>query len=157
MSPPEFLLRKTHRNGFTLVETLIVIAAISLLTILAVPAYQKYQELNKLEQAINDIGAMNIAITKYQLENNRLPSNLSELGLDNMQDPWGMPYQYITHKADSMTQQRINKNLVAVNNDYDLYSTGKNRLSEPALSTQLSHDDIVRANNGKWIGLGKNY
>jgi general secretion pathway protein G len=157
MSLPEYQLLHHYLRGFTLIEILIVTAAMGLLIILAVPEYQKYQELNDVEQATKDISVISIAVTKYQLANNKLPDNLSALGLGNMQDPWGMPYQYITHKAALPELRRKDKNLRPVNNDYDLYSTGKDGNSAPALSEKLSHDDVVRANNGKWIGLGNKY
>ena len=157
MSPPEFLLTQSNRNGFTLIETLIVIVAIALLTVLAVPAYQNHRELNNIEQAAKDISVINIAVTKYQLKNNRLPNDLSVLRMSNMLDPWGMPYQYITHKAALPTQKRKDKNLIPVNNDYDLYSKGKDGSSAPALFEEFSHDDVVRANNGKWIGTAEKY
>ena len=157
MSSPEILLAQSARNRFTLLEAVIAIAAIGLLTVLAVPAYQNHQELKDIEQAINDISAINIAVTKYQLENNKLPNNLEALSMDHLQDPWGSPYQYITHKTALLAQRRKNNNLTPVNNDYDLYSKGKDGSSEAALSAEFSHDDIVRANNGKWVGLGRKY
>ena len=157
MSSPEILLAKSNRNRFTLLEAVIVIAAIGLVSILAVPAYQNYQELKDIEQAVNDIAAINIAVTKYQLENNKLPENLLALNMDHLRDPWGLPYQYTPHMSSSPEQQRKNKNLTPVNNDYDLYSKGKDGKSAAALSADFSHDDIVRANNGKWVGLGKKY
>jgi general secretion pathway protein G len=142
---------------FTLIEILIVAAAIGLLTILAVPAYHNYQELNDIEQAVEDINVINLAITKYELAKNKLPDDLSVLSMDNMRDPWGMPYQYITHKTALPEQQRKDKNLRPINNDYDLYSTGKDGNTAAALFELSSHDDVVRANNGKWIGIGEKY
>ena len=157
MSPNTFPWSQNTRNGFTFVETLIVAAAISLLAVLAVPAYLKHQNNSDIEQAVNDISVISIAVAKYQLANNKLPDDLSVLDMNNMQDPWGVPYQYITHKASLPKIRRKNKNLIPVNNDYDLFSNGKDGSSAPALSEKFSHDDIVRANNGKWIGLSKKY
>lgn len=154
---PEFSLSHHYRNGFTLVEMLIATAAIGLIAVLALPTYEKHREHSDIEQAANDISAISVAIAQYQLANNKLPNDLSILGMGNMQDPWGMPYQYFTHKSASSEKRRKDKNLRPVNNDYDLYSTGKDGSSTPSLSEEFSHDDVVRANNGKWIGTAETY
>ena len=52
---------------------------------------------------------------------------------------------------------RKDKNLVPVNNDFDLYSMGKDGASTPAFTAKMSQDDIVRANNGKYVGLVADY
>ena len=151
----EFLLPHNNRNGFTFVEILIVTAAIGLLVVLAVPEYRKHH--HNIEQAVIDISEISVAITKYQLSNSRLPEDLSELGIKNMVDPWGIPYQYHAHNSSTPEQQRKDRNLRPVNSDYDLYSVGKNGNSASALSESVSHDDIIRANNGKWIGIVSKY
>ena len=157
MSLLKFSLPQNYRNGFTLIEILIITAAFGLMAVLALPEYQKHREHSNIEQAIKDISLISVAVTKYQLANNKLPDNLSALGIDNMKDPWGTTYQYITHKSVSFKQRRKDKNLRPINNDYDLYSIGKDGSSSTALFEKFSHDDIVRANNGKWIGIGKSY
>ena len=46
---------------------------------------------------------------------------------------------------------------VPINSDYDLYSMGADGASvEPLISAQ-SHDDIVRAANGTFVGLAENF
>lgn len=157
MSFLELSLPHNYRNGFTLIEILIATAAFGLLVVLAVPAYQKHQNHSDIQQAIKDISEISVAVTKYQLANNKLPENLGMLDINNMQDPWGMPYQYIIHKSSLPKHQRKDKNLRSVNNDYDLYSTGKDGQSTPALFDSVSRDDVLRANNGKWIGIGETY
>ncbi len=44
-----------------------------------------------------------------------------------------------------------------LNSDYDLYSSGNDKESRDPLANALSRDDIVRANNGTYIGLGEDY
>jgi general secretion pathway protein G len=44
-----------------------------------------------------------------------------------------------------------------LNSDFDLYSKGRDRDSKLPLTAEASRDDIVRANNGGFIGLAKNY
>ena len=43
--------------------------------------------------------------------------------------------------------------LVPVNSDFDLYSMGEDGRSKPPFTAQASYDDIVRASDGKYVGL----
>ena len=157
MSMSKFQPARNNHNGFTLIEVLIIFAAIGLLIVLATPAYQQHQEQEHIEQATKDISAINITVTKYLLANNKLPKDLSVIGLGDMRDPWGNRYRYISHSATQSKQYRKDNNLLPINNDYDIYSVGKDGSSEPALTAKLAHDDIVLANNGKWIGIVEHY
>jgi len=56
-----------------------------------------------------------------------------------------------------MGQARKDRFLVPLNSDYDLYSNGKDGDSKPPLNAKESHDDVVRANNGAYIGLASQY
>jgi len=47
--------------------------------------------------------------------------------------------------------------LVPLNTDYDLYSVGRDGKSHPPLSAPDSADDVIRANDGAYIGLAANY
>ena len=44
-----------------------------------------------------------------------------------------------------------------LNSDFDLYSLGPDGESSLALPAAPSQDDVVRAANGAYIGLGVNY
>ena len=46
---------------------------------------------------------------------------------------------------------------VVLNTDFDLYSRGKDRKSTDSISTPDSHDDILRANDGAFVGLASNF
>jgi general secretion pathway protein G len=44
-----------------------------------------------------------------------------------------------------------------VNTDFDLYSKGKDGKSKIPFTAKASRDDIVRANNGRYIGPVSDY
>ena len=46
---------------------------------------------------------------------------------------------------------------VSLNSDFDLYSMGKDRSSAASLSTPPSHDDILRANDGDFVGVASDF
>ena len=48
---------------------------------------------------------------------------------------------------------RKDRFLVPINSDFDLYSMGKDRISQIPLTAKASRDDIIRANDGAYIGL----
>jgi hypothetical protein len=52
---------------------------------------------------------------------------------------------------------RKDHSLVPINTDFDLYSMGPDGRSSPPLTAQHSRDDIVRANNGAFIGIASEY
>ncbi len=80
------------------------------------------------------------------------------MGSDQLRDPWGRPYEYLDlSDAKSHGKSRKDKNLVPLNADFDLYSMGKDGTSVSALTAKASQDDIVRANNGGFIGLAADY
>ena len=47
--------------------------------------------------------------------------------------------------------------LVPLNSTYDLYSKGKDGASASALNAHASGDDVIRANDGGYIGLASGY
>ena len=52
---------------------------------------------------------------------------------------------------------RKDRFLVPINSDYDLYSVGRDGESVAPLTAAKSHDDIVRAANGAYVGLAENF
>jgi len=52
---------------------------------------------------------------------------------------------------------RKDHSLVPLNTDYDLYSKGKDGQSRPPLPAPVSQDDVLRANNGGFIGLASTF
>jgi general secretion pathway protein G len=141
-------------------ELMITLVIAGLLVSIAVPAYDQFSDRAKNAKAIGDIGTIAIEIGKFQLRNNNaLPNNLAELGVDVPLDPWDQPYAYlnIATAGGGVGGLRKDKNLNPLNTDFDLYSMGEDGDSKGPLNAQASRDDIVRANNGAYIGLGEDY
>jgi general secretion pathway protein G len=150
--------RSTRQRGLTLVELAIAIGIVGVLLSLAVPAWTGYRERMKRDQAIQDISVMGSAIERYWQDARAYPDNLAQAGLGTATDPWGNPYRYLNLDAHGARgHARKDHSLVPINTDFDLYSMGPDGRSAPPLTAQMSRDDIVRANNGKFIGPAANY
>lgn len=153
-------LRRPGRAGFTLVELLIVVAIIAVLMAIAVPSYEHYRDRVLVAQAKSEILSLSVAIAQYTADNRVFPDSLAAIGKAGMLDPWNHPYQYLRlSPLDSglMGKVRKDKNLVPINSDYDLYSMGKDGASVAPLTAKASHDDIVRASDGRFVGLASDY
>lgn len=70
---------KTLGQGFTLVETLIVIIILALLTVMAVPAYQKIHARSQDKAVMNNLRTLNTAARSYLLENGGNAVNYDDL------------------------------------------------------------------------------
>ncbi len=79
----------------------------------------------------------------------------------NVLDPWGNPYQYLNIEDFSGKGKkgkfREDRFKVPINSDFDLYSMGKDGKSKKSLTSKGGRDDIVRANNGGYIGPAWKY
>jgi general secretion pathway protein G len=154
--------KKTPQNtGFTLMELLIVMAIIATLSAIAVPLYGEYIQRVKTTVAISDIKAIEGQILLFETETGRLPDSLAEAGIERM-DPWGKPYQYIAIRGNPLTgpgkiSPRMDRNLRPINSDYDLWSMGPDGKSQLALTAKASHDDVIRAGDGNFLGVAKGF
>ena len=147
-------------QGFGLLELMVTLVIAALLVSLAVPAYDVFAQRAKVSGAIGDIGKLSLAIEHYRLNNNdRIPLSLAELGVAVPLDPWGRSYQFLNIPAAGPGKGALRKDgkLNPLNTDFDLYSLGKDGESAGPLSAEESRDDVVRANNGSFIGLGEDY
>ena len=150
------LVQKIGRRGFTLIEIIIVMAIIGTLSAMAVPNYLKYREKGKVAVAITDVRIIEKQINIYAIDTGGLPDSLNVLSISNTIDPWNNPYRYLRiDGGDVKGKGKMRKDhfMVPVNTDYDLYSMGKDRKSTSPFTAKASQDDIVRVNNGGFVGL----
>ena len=146
------------QRGFTLVELLIVLAVLMTIMAIAVPNLVAAIESARIARAVADIRALETDIDLYELQNGKLPNTLADVGRANILDPWGTPYQYLNFaNAKGKGQMRKDRFLVPLNTSYDLYSKGQNRQSVPPITAKASQDDILRANDGAFLGLASQY
>jgi general secretion pathway protein G len=140
--------------GFTLVELIAVVTIIGTLASLAVPAGRDAVERARVARAIGDIKSISTSLDSQD----SLPDQLSSLGQLQL-DPWGNPYQYNKFPPNRRVPQgaRRDRFLVPINTSYDLYSVGRDGATTAPLTAKKSQDDVIRANDGGFIGLASRY
>jgi general secretion pathway protein G len=148
-----------NNRGMTLIEVLIVIVIIGVLSSIAIPTYFSTREKAKMAATISEIKILEKMIQGYNIDHNSYPENLDELGRKIPKDPWGNPYQYLKIEGtkNGIGKMRKDRSMVPVNSDFDLYSKGRDGKSQSPFTSKASQDDIVRANNGRFIGLVSDY
>jgi general secretion pathway protein G len=151
-------MNRIHReHGFTLSELMIVMAIIGVLAVIAIPNYLAYRDKATMVRAISDIKNIEKKVMEYMQENNALPLTLADVGLSGLKDPWRIPYEYWPITGDKKQKVRKDRNTHPINTDFDLYSKGKDGDTNFPLTAHASQDDIIRANNGAYIGLASKY
>ncbi len=102
--PPVRPRRKPRRNGFTLVELMVVIVIIGLLATVVMINVLPSQDKAMTTKARADIATLGQAMEMYRLDNMRYPPSLEALAQPRPsgggayvrslpEDPWGRPYQ----------------------------------------------------------------
>jgi general secretion pathway protein G len=102
-------IHRKSRQGFTLVEMLLVITIIGILAALVVPKMMGRSEQARDAAARADIASIKTALDAYEIDNGNYPRNIGELlqqpgnavhwhgpYLDKIpQDPWTQNYNYV--------------------------------------------------------------
>lgn len=159
-SAPQATAPRRRLGGWTALEVLLATLIVAVLAAIAIPGYGRYTTKVKARQAGMDITVIQAAISGYAVENGgALPETLADIGasVSGMRDPWGRAYGYVNHTTEPKGKWRKDKNIVPINSDYDLYSLGADGGSSPPLTASSSRDDIIRANNGRSVGLASEY
>ena len=146
----------TRLQGFTLVELLSVVLIIGILASLSQTAYYSYVEKTNNALIMAEMQGLQDKIDQFVIVHGSLPPDLSVFG--SPVDPWGNPYQYTNFQTvNGNGQKRKDHSLVPINTDYDLFSMGPDGRSSPPLTARHSRDDIIRANNGAYLGVASDY
>ena len=176
--------RKWWTRGFTLAELMVVITIIGILSFIGVSVYKHFIDSARNTRAVAEIRMFEKEIMNFLNDTERLPDAFAELGRGVALDPWKNDYQYINFDTSSGAEDnRRTKGAKGkgkgkdkgkdkgkgkgkgkglekgspLNTDYDLYSMGKDGMSEPALTDDVSKDDIIRADDGGYTGLALGY
>ena len=158
--------RKWWTRGFTLAELIVVIAIVGILSTIGLSLYRHFIDRARNTRAVAEIRMYEKEIMNFLDDTERLPYALAELGLEVTQDPWKNPYQYINFDTSpGAGDNRRTKGAKGkgkgkgspVNSDYDLYSMGKDGMSDPVITDATSMDDIIRADDGGYTGLASGY
>ena len=152
-------------TGFTIIELLIVMAIISILATIGFIKYSGFIERAKETKAIADIKQIAEWVEEYKERYGEYPPDLTtlkeRLNLNSeFKDPWDNPYQYVyiaeDDKKDKNKQKaRRDRNQKPINTYYDLWSNGADGDYQQQVNGAKSRDDIIRAWDGSFVGLGK--
>jgi general secretion pathway protein G len=121
---------------------------------MAVPTFFQSIQQTANKRVIVDLQVLQFAIDMYERMNERLPDSLDDLGPGPRIDHWGYSYHYTPSTSEDWgTNRRLDQHQVPLNDDYDLFSSGPDGDWRKPLMNPLSHDDIVRADDGLFIGV----
>ena len=147
-------------KGLTLIEVMIIGVIIGILSSIAIPTYYNSREKAKTAATVAEMKLVENMIQLYNVDYGSYPETLNDLGMKNLKDPWGNPYQYLKiegREKKGVGKMRKDHKMVPVNTDFDLYSKGKDGKSQTPFTAKASRDDIVRANNGRYVGPVSDY
>lgn len=154
--------RRRDSAGFTIVEMLGVLAVVGVLAALGVTSSRGALKRGQNAQAIAEIMEMDVLLKEYRATYDSLPLKLAAVGRRGFRDPWGRRYQYarisdLMADRDDDLEPRKDRFLKPVNTDYDLFSKGADGRSRQDMNAVKSLDDIVRAFDGGFVGIGKDF
>lgn len=120
------------------------------------PEYQNFKDMSKVSRCKAEIPLLEQYIAIFVIDRGSIPPLLNNLPQTAFNDPWGRPYRYYNILNDTPAGSIRYKDLdgTNLNEDYDLYSFGKDGVTANDLTAQPSNDDVVRVNDGTLVELG---
>jgi len=143
----------------TLMELSLACALLGVLAAIAVPTYSKSIDKLRIKQASTDLMKIMVSIGRHRSASGTVPDSLAGITGIPVNDPWGNPYVYNSFSRPRFNrgQARKDRNLVPINTEFDLYSSGKDGESRGPLTAKASRDDIVVARDGAFVGLATDF
>jgi general secretion pathway protein G len=144
---------------------------------IAVVGYGNALHKARVAKSIAEIRMIEREMAKFELDHGVLPDALAEIAW-RANDPWGWPYQYLRIQFNGQgggngggngngggcagghghpQGARKDRFLVPINCDFDLYSVGPDGESKAPLTAKESHDDIIRAGDGAFVGVASDF
>jgi general secretion pathway protein G len=149
---------RARSAGFTIVELLSVLTLVAILATIAVGTSNRVAESRRVKQATSDVLEMQSLIDDYILANDELPATLATAGAGSFVDPWDQSYRYLPFTTpEAVNNARKDRFLHPLNTYYDLYSIGPDGATSANISAGVSKDDVVRANDGAFVGPASAY
>lgn len=125
---------------------------------LAIPRLLSALNLARVSRAVGDMDTVAKEIFQYQLQTGVLPLSLANVGRAALLDPWGHPYQYMNFAAmGGPANGRLDRFGVPINTLFDLYSMGPDGATTQSLTAANSQDDVIRADDGGYLGLASDF
>lgn len=139
--------------GFTLIELVVVVAIIGILVALAIPLFEEFAQRARNSRAMQEVRVLETEIQGYYFVNGVYPATLADINRGDLLDPWGQNYVY-NDFSDIVTNPPRKRFFERLNGDFDIYSKGKDKLTDPVVSSLTGQDDLVRGGEGLFVGLG---
>jgi general secretion pathway protein G len=142
-----------------MLELLVVLMIVAVIGSIGHRHWGDLREMSRAAKAAVDIRVLEVEIQDYYRARREYPTSLAVVGRDKILDPWGNPYEYLRLAGTKSPSAGARKDrfLVPLNSDFDLYSKGFDGLSQPALTAKVSRDDVLRANDGAFVGLAREF
>jgi len=138
---------------------MVAVAIVGLLMAVALPGYQNFIDKGNAAESSAAMLEVQNKIEIYIAQHNAMPASLDDLGVELEKDKWGNDFVYIPlegHEAN-LQYARADAAIVVLNSDYDLWSPGKDGMTNKVITHDAAQDDIIRAGNGAYFGLAKDY
>ncbi|MFC1890336.1 type IV pilin protein [Thermodesulfobacteriota bacterium] len=121
-----------RKQGFTLIELMIVVAIIGILAAIAVPNYVNMRKKSMSAEAKTNLGDLRMMEEAYRVEYNVYSNNLGRLGFGQ---PPGARYSYIVAAAatDDCTLQAVGKTGFVIANETWVLTILSNTPNQPSL------------------------